>query len=65
MMGFLFDENLPRVLSLPKSLPVIHALSLGSRLADSQIWTHSEQHDLVIVGAGSTRVDHGAEVGTG
>jgi predicted nuclease of predicted toxin-antitoxin system len=49
MMGFLFDENLPRVLSLPTSLPVIHALDLGYRLTDSQIWTHAEQHDLVIV----------------
>jgi predicted nuclease of predicted toxin-antitoxin system len=49
MMGFLFDENLPRVLSLPTSLPVIHALDLGCRLTDSQIWTHAEQHDLVIV----------------
>ena len=31
MRGFLFDENLPRVPFLQTSLPVTHALDLGSQ----------------------------------
>jgi predicted nuclease of predicted toxin-antitoxin system len=49
MKGFLFDENLPRVPSLPTGLPITHALELGSRRTDSQLWAHAKQHDLVIV----------------
>ena len=49
MRGFLFDENLPRVPSLQASLPVTHALDLGWRPTDSQLWSHAQQHDLAIV----------------
>jgi predicted nuclease of predicted toxin-antitoxin system len=49
MRGFLFDENLPRVPSLQTRLPVIHALDLGFRLTDSQLWDHARKNDLVIV----------------
>jgi predicted nuclease of predicted toxin-antitoxin system len=49
MKGFLFDENLPRVPSLQTNLPVTHALDLGSRPTDSQLWAHAQQHDLAIV----------------
>jgi predicted nuclease of predicted toxin-antitoxin system len=49
MKGFLFDENLPHVPSLPTGLPVTHALDLGSRPTDSQLWTHAQQNDLAIV----------------
>ena len=49
MRGFLFDENLPRVPSLQTGLPVTHALELGARPSDSQIWAHAQQNDLVIV----------------
>jgi predicted nuclease of predicted toxin-antitoxin system len=49
MRGFLFDENLPRVPSLQTGLPVTHALELGSRPSDSQLWAHAQQNDLVIV----------------
>ena len=49
MRGFLFDENLPRVPSLPTRLPVTHALDLGSRPTDSQLWTHALRNDLAIV----------------
>jgi len=49
MKGFLFDENLPHVPSLQTRLPVTHALDLGSRPTDSQLWVHSQQNDLVIV----------------
>ena len=49
MRGFLFDENLPRVPSLPTRLPVTHAFDVGSRPTDSQLWTHAQQNDLVIV----------------
>ncbi len=49
MKGFLFDENLPRVPSLQTGLPVTHALDLGSRPTDSQLWTHAQQNDLAIV----------------
>jgi hypothetical protein len=49
MRGFLFDENLPRVPSLQTRLPVTHALELGSRLTDSEVWDHEQQNDLAIV----------------
>jgi predicted nuclease of predicted toxin-antitoxin system len=49
MRGFLFDENLPRVPSLQTGLPVTHALELGSRPTDTQLWSHAEQNDLAIV----------------
>jgi len=49
MRGFLFDENLPRVPSLQTGLSVTHALDLGSRPSDSQLWAHAQQNDLVIV----------------
>ena len=49
MRGFLFDENLPHVPSLQTHLPVTHALDLGARPSDSQIWTHAEQNDLAVV----------------
>jgi predicted nuclease of predicted toxin-antitoxin system len=49
MKGFLFDENLPRVPSLRASLPVTHALNLGVRPTDSQLWTHAQANDLAIV----------------
>ena len=49
MRGFLFEENLPRVPTLQPRLPVIHAVDLGLRLTDSQLWTHAEQNDLAIV----------------
>jgi len=49
MRGFLFDENLPRVPSLQTGLPVTHASELGARPSDSQLWTHAQQKDLVIV----------------
>ena len=48
MRGFLFDENLPRVPSLQTRLPVTHALELGSRLTDSEVWDHAQQNDLAI-----------------
>lgn len=49
MRGFLFDENIPRVPFLPTRLPVTHALQLGSRPTDSQLWAHAQQNDLAIV----------------
>ncbi len=49
MKGFLFDENLPRVPTLQTRLPVTHALDLGARPTDSQLWAHAEQNDLAIV----------------
>ena len=49
MRGFLFDENMPRVPFLQTCLPVVHALDLGSRPTDSQLWTHALQNDLAIV----------------
>jgi len=49
MKGFLFDENLPRVPSLQTILPVTHALDLGTRSTDSQLWAHAQQNDLAIV----------------
>lgn len=49
MTGFLLDENLPRVPSLPASLPITYALDLGARPTDSQLWAHAQQHDLAIV----------------
>jgi predicted nuclease of predicted toxin-antitoxin system len=49
MRGFLFDENLPRVLSLQARLPVTHALDIGFRPTDSEIWTYARQNDLAIV----------------
>jgi predicted nuclease of predicted toxin-antitoxin system len=49
MRGFLFDENLPRVPSLQTSLPVAHALDLGSRPTDTRLWGHAQQNDLAIV----------------
>jgi len=49
MRGFLFDENLPRVPSLQTRLPVTHALDLGARPTDSQLWAHAQQNDLAIV----------------
>lgn len=49
MKGFLFDENLPRVSSLQTRLPVAHALDLGSRQTDSQLWTYALKNDLAIV----------------
>lgn len=49
MKGFLFDENLPRVPTLQTRLPVTHALDLGARPTDSQLWAHAEENDLTIV----------------
>ena len=49
MKGYLLDENLPRVATLRTSFPVVHALDLGQRLTDSEIWVHARTHDLVIV----------------
>jgi predicted nuclease of predicted toxin-antitoxin system len=49
MTGFLFDENVPRVPSLQARWPVTHALDLGSRPSDSQLWAHAQQNDLAIV----------------
>ena len=49
MRGFLFDENLPRVTRLQTGLPVTHALNLGSRPTDSQLWAYAQQNDLAIV----------------
>jgi predicted nuclease of predicted toxin-antitoxin system len=47
--GYLFDENLPQVPFLPTNFPVTHALGLGPRLTDSEIWNHAQQDDLAIV----------------
>jgi predicted nuclease of predicted toxin-antitoxin system len=49
MRGFLFDENLPRVPSLQTGLAIAHALEVGSRPTDSDLWTYAQQHDLAIV----------------
>ncbi len=49
MNGFLFDENLPRVTSLPTSFPVIHAVDLGERLTDTELWNYAKENGLVIV----------------
>ncbi len=49
MNGFLFDENLPRVNSLKTSHSILHALELGKRLTDSELWAHAKMNDLVIV----------------
>lgn len=49
MRGFLFDENLPRVPSLPNRQPVTHTLEPGARLSDSQLWAPAQQNNLVIV----------------
>ena len=49
MKGFLFDENLPRVPSLQTDLPVTHALDLGSRPSDSQLWADAQKSDLALV----------------
>lgn len=47
--GFLFDENVPRLVSLTASLPVSHVTDLGESLMDSDIWTYAREHSLVIV----------------
>jgi predicted nuclease of predicted toxin-antitoxin system len=47
--GYLFDENLPQVPSLPTGLPVTHALAFGPRPTDSELWHHAQQKDLAIV----------------
>ena len=49
MRGYLFDENLPQVPALQTRLPVTHALELGSRPTDSELWAHARQNDLAIV----------------
>jgi predicted nuclease of predicted toxin-antitoxin system len=47
--GFLFDENLPYVPYLQTRWPVTHALDLGLRLSDSQLWAHAREHNWAIV----------------
>src|SRR3954471_19405682 len=49
MTGFLFDDNLPYVPSLRTQWPVTHARQLGSRLSDSELWSHAQRFDLAIV----------------
>jgi len=49
MTGFLFDENLPAVSGLSTKFPVLHVISLGPRLSDSELWKHAKRHDLAIV----------------
>ncbi len=49
MKGYLLDENLPRVAALRTGFPVVHALDLGERPTDSEIWSHARLNDLAIV----------------
>jgi predicted nuclease of predicted toxin-antitoxin system len=47
--GILLDENLPSRLTFSPSLPVHHALELGSQPTDSDLWNHAWVNELVIV----------------
>lgn len=49
MNGYLFDENLPRIPSLKSKLPIQHALDVGPRPSDSELWDYAREHDLAIV----------------
>ena len=49
MKGFLFDENLPRRLTITPSLPLIFATSLGGSPSDTAIWSYGREHSLAIV----------------
>jgi predicted nuclease of predicted toxin-antitoxin system len=49
LKGFLFDENLPQNISFSPMLPVCHARSLGVSAADSMLWQHARENELVIV----------------
>jgi hypothetical protein len=53
MNGFLFGENLPRVPSLPATLPITHAQDPGARPTDSRLCEHARQHGLVIAAKGA------------
>jgi len=39
--ALLIDENLPRGLNLPTTLPVTHATDLGRSRTDTQLWEHA------------------------
>jgi predicted nuclease of predicted toxin-antitoxin system len=47
--GFLFDENLPRRITIGPSLPIQHIKILGNSPSDLQIWTYAKDQSLVIV----------------
>lgn len=49
MIGYLFDENLPRRLTFAPSLPVIHAADIAASPTDTQLWEHAREHRLAIV----------------
>ena len=49
MKGFLFDENLPRLITFTPSLPVTHVETLGKSPNDSVVWQHALADELVIV----------------
>lgn len=44
MNGFLFDENIPRQITLSASLPISHATDLGKSISDSDIWSYAKNH---------------------
>jgi predicted nuclease of predicted toxin-antitoxin system len=49
LKGFLFDENLPRCLTVIPSLPIVHSTSFGKSLSDTTIWNYGQQNLLAIV----------------
>jgi predicted nuclease of predicted toxin-antitoxin system len=49
MKGFLFDENLPRLIQFTPSLPVTHVSSVNSNPTDTEIWEYARANMLAIV----------------
>jgi predicted nuclease of predicted toxin-antitoxin system len=49
MNGFIFDENLPVIRSLPTQATIEHVTDLGERPSDTEVWEHARLHRLVIV----------------
>lgn len=49
MKGYLFDENVPRRLTIAASFPVVHCLELGQKLSDTFLWEHAQANDYVII----------------
>jgi predicted nuclease of predicted toxin-antitoxin system len=47
--GFVFDENLPRNITFPVSLPLIHASDIGVSLSDTALWEYARVRGYAIV----------------
>jgi predicted nuclease of predicted toxin-antitoxin system len=47
--GYLFDENLPRRLTITPSLSVTFSDSLGTSPSDTVVWNHARSNALAIV----------------